>query len=51
MVLDNNVVNIFNNYIIAVNIIAKYFSYLIGNKIMLTIWHRIIRFKSICIKS
>ena len=37
MVLNNNIINIFNNYIIAVDTIIKYFSYLTNNKTMLII--------------
>ena len=50
MVLKNNVTNVFDNCIIAVDVIVKYLSCLMGNKAMLIIWYRIIRFRSTCTK-
>jgi len=37
MVSNNNIVNIFNNHIIAINTIIKCLFYLISNKAILTI--------------
>ena len=51
MVLNNNIINVFNNYIIAINAVIEFFIYLIGNKAILTIQYKNTRFKSICTKS
>ena len=37
MVLKNNVIDVFNNYIIARDAIIKYFSYLLGSRATLNI--------------
>jgi len=37
MVLKNNVIDVFNNYIIAIGAIIKYPSYLLGSRAMLNI--------------
>jgi hypothetical protein len=44
MILKNNIINIFNNRIRAVDTIVKYLFYLIGNKAMLNIWYKTTRF-------
>jgi len=50
-VLKNNVIDVFNNRIIAVDAIAKCPFYLLGSKATLIIRHRTTRFKSIYTKS
>ena len=51
MVLKNNIIDVFNNYMITLNAIVKYLSYLIGKKVMPMIWYRTTRFGSIYTKS
>jgi hypothetical protein len=51
IVLKNNVIDVLNNYIIAVDAIAKCPSYLLGSKATPIIRHRTTRFKSIYTKS
>jgi hypothetical protein len=51
MVLKNNVIDVFNNCIIAADAIIKCPSYLLGSKATLIIRHRTTRFKSIYTKS
>jgi len=50
-VLKNNVIDVLNNYIIAVDAIIKYPFCLLGSKATLIIRHRTTRFESICTKS
>jgi len=50
-VLKNNIIDILNNYIIAIGAIIKCLSYLLGSKAILIIWYRTTRFKSIYTKS
>ena len=50
MVLNNNIINVFNNYIIATDAIIKCLFYLISNKTLLIIQYKTIKFKSIYIK-
>jgi hypothetical protein len=51
IVLKNNVIDVFDNRIIAADAIAKCPSYLLGSKATLIIWYRTTRFKSIYTKS
>ena len=51
MVLKNNVIDVLNNHTRATDAIAKYFSYLLSSKAMLSIRHRTTRFESIYTKS
>jgi len=51
MVLKNNVIDILNNRIRAIDTIIKCPSYLLSSKAILSIWHRTTRFKSIYTKS
>ena len=51
IVLKNNVIDVFNNRIIATGAIIKCPCYLLGSRATLNIRHRTIRFKSIYTKS
>ena len=51
IVLKNNIKDILNNYIIAIDAIIKYPSYLISSKATPIIWYRTTRFKTIYTKS
>ena len=51
MVLKNNVIDVFNNCIRAIDAVIKCPSCLLSSKATLSIWHRTTRFKSICTKS
>ncbi len=42
----NNIIDVFDNCIIALNAIAKNLSYLMGNKAILIIWYRTVGFGS-----
>jgi hypothetical protein len=51
IVLKNNVIDVFNNRIIAIDAIIKYLSYLLSSKATPIIRYRTTRFKSIYTKS
>jgi len=51
IVLKNNIIDVLNNRIIAIDAVTKCPSYLISSKATLIIWHRTTRFKTIYTKS
>jgi hypothetical protein len=51
IVLKNNIIDILNNYIIAIDAIVKCPPYLLISKVTLSIWYRTTRFRSIYTKS
>ena len=51
IVLKNNIINVFNNRIIAIYTIIKCSFYLLGSRATLTIQYKTTRFKSIYTKS